>query len=199
MKLKQWIALALSAVLAVGMMTGCSSTVPNQSAMAVYKVNSALREAESEVKAKSVEGLNDAVKSAADYMVSRGVLDENTLLGYIAAERGYRSSSKYGAALVVSEAELEGGVSASRASEAIASQVGLSADGSVIGKLGALDTPEKVAAAVILGVDEGLKQYVGMPLVNIKNITYAVSGRKVTLASDQVYYLIVVEMDTSGQ
>lgn len=201
MKLKKWIALALAAVMTVGMMAGCSGgKAGNQSAMTVSKVNSALRKAESEVKAKSVEGLNTAVKSAAEYMMSRGVLDANTLLGYIAAERGYQSdSTKYGAAFVVSEEELEAGISASRASAAIASQVGLQADTSKIEELGTLDTPEKVAAAVILGVDSGLKQYVGLPFVNINEITYAVSGRKVTLASDVVYYLIVVEMDTSGK
>lgn len=202
MRVKKWIALALSVVMAVGLMTGCggSGTASNKSAMTVSKVNSALRQAESEVKAKSVDGLDEAVKAAADYMLSRGVLDANTLLGYIASERGYqKDNTKYGAAFVASAEELEAGIDASRASAAIASQIKLTADASKIEAIGTLDTPEKVAAAVILGVDTGLKQYVGLPFVNITTITYAVSGRKVTLGSDLVYYLIVVEMDTSGK
>lgn len=199
MKVKKWIALALTAVMAVGVMTGCSTgSAGNKSAMSVSKVNSALRKADSDVKAKTVSGLDEAAEKAADYMISRGVLDANTLLGYIASERGYQSdSSKYGTAFVVSEEELEAGISASRAASAIASQVGLSADSSKAEEIGTLDTAEKVAAAVILGVDGGLKQFVGNPFVNVNDITYAVSGRKVTLPNDAVYYLIVVEMSTS--
>lgn len=54
-----------------------------------------------------------------------------------------------------------------------------------------------MAAAVILGVDGALKELVENPFVNVSDITYAVSGRKVTLVNDVVYYLIVVEMSTS--
>lgn len=156
MKAKKWMALALSAVMAVGMLTGCGGggTASNRSAMTVSQVNSALRKVDSEAKAKTLEDLNEAVEATADYMLSRGVRDANTLLGFIAAERGYREdSTKYGTAFVVSDKELEAGVSASSASSAIASQVGLSVDIAKIEELGTLDSPEKVAAAVILGVD----------------------------------------------
>lgn len=45
MKAKKWMALALSAVMAVGMLTGCGGggTASNRSAMTVSQVNSALR------------------------------------------------------------------------------------------------------------------------------------------------------------
>lgn len=201
MKAKKWMALALAAVMAVGMLAGCGGgTAGNRSSMNVSQVNSALRKADSEAKAKTLDELNKAVEETAEYMLSRGVLDANTLLGFIASERGYREdSTKYGTAFVVSEEELEAGVSASRAASAIASQVSLSADTAKIEEIGTLDTPEKVAAAVILGVDEGLKKWSNSPFFNIGNITYAVSGRKVTLPSDAVYYLIVVEMNTAGK
>ena len=199
MKAKKWMALALAVVMAVGMLAGCGSgtSSSNRSAMSVSKVNSALRAAESKTKAKTVDGLNEAVEKAADYMVKRGTLDANTLLGFIASERGYDNNNKYGAVFVVSEEELEAGISPSRAAEGIASQVKLEADTSKVEKVGVLDSPERVAAAVILSVDESLKQWSNIPFVNIENITYAVSGRKVTLVNDVVYYLIVVEMSTS--
>ena len=73
----------------------------------------------------------------------------------------------------------------------------LEADTSKLEKIGVLDSPERVAAAVILGVDGALKELVENPFVNVSDITYAVSGRKVTLVNDVVYYLIVVEMSTS--
>ena len=126
-----------------------------------------------------------------------GTLDANTLLGFIASERGYDNNNKYGAVFVVSEEELEAGISPSRAAEGIASQVKLEADTSKLEKIGVLDSPERVAAAVILGVDGALKELVENPFVNVSDITYAVSGRKVTLVNDVVYYLIVVEMSTS--
>ncbi|OUP28050.1 hypothetical protein [Faecalibacterium sp. An192] len=202
MKAKKWMALALSAVMAVGMLTGCGGggTASNRSAMTVSQVNSALRKVDSEAKAKTLDDLNEAVEATADYMLSRGVRDANTLLGFIAAERGYREdSTKYGTAFVVSDKELEAGVSASSAASAIASQVGLSVDIAKIEELGTLDSPEKAAAAVILGVDEGLKQWSDNPFFNIGNVTYAVSGRKVTMPNDAVYYLIVVEMNTASK
>lgn len=203
MKAKKWIALALSVVMAAGMLAGCSGggTASNKSSMNVSQVNSALRKVDSEAKAKTLDDLNEAVQETAEYMLSRGVLDANTLLGFIASERGYRDdSTKYGTAFVVSEEELEAGVSASRAASAITSQIsGLSTDVARIEELGTLDSSEKVAAAVILGVDEGLKQWSGNPFFNIGNVTYAVSGRKVTMPNDTVYYLIVVEMNTASK
>lgn len=199
MKAKKWMALALAVVMAVGMLAGCGSgtSSSNRSAMSVSKVNSALRAAESKTKAKTVDGLNEAVEKAADYMVKRGTLDANTLLGFIASERGYDDKSKDGVVFVVSEEELEAGISPSRAADGIVSQVKWEVDTSKVEKVGVLDSPERVAAAVILSVDESLKQWSNIPFVNIENITYAVSGRKVTLVNDVVYYLIVVEMSTS--
>lgn len=199
MKAKKWMALALAVVMAVGMLAGCGSgtSSSNRSAMSVSKVNSALRAAESKTKAKTVDGLNEAVEKAADYMVKRGTLDANTLLGFIASERGYDDKSKDGAVFVVSEEELEAGISPSRMADGIVSQVKWEVDTSKVEKVGVLDSPERVAAAVILSVDESLKQWSNIPFVNIENITYAVSGRKVTLVNDVVYYLIVVEMSTS--
>lgn len=203
MKAKKWMALALSAVMAIGMLAGCGGggTASNKSSMSVSQVNSALRKVDSQAKVKTLDDLNKAVQETAEYMLSRGVLDANTLLGFIASERGYREdSTKYGTAFVVSEEELKAGVSASRAASAIASQIsGLSTNVAKIEELGTLDSPEKVAAAVILGVDEGLKQWSSNPFFNIGNITYAVSGRKVTMPSEAVYYLIVVEMNTAGK
>lgn len=199
MKAKKWMALALAVVMAVGMLAGCGSgtSSSNRSAMSVSKVNSALRAAESKTKAKTVDGLNEAVEKAADYMVKRGTLDANTLLGFIASERGYDDKSKDGVVFVVSEEELEAGISPSRMADGIVSQVKWEVDTSKVEKVGVLDSPERVAAAVILSVDESLKQWSNIPFVNIENITYAVSGRKVTLVNDVVYYLIVVEMSTS--
>lgn len=199
MKAKKWMALALAVVMAVGMLAGCGSgtSSSNRSAMSVSKVNSALRAAESKTKAKTVDGLNEAVEKAADYMVKRGTLDANTLLGFIASERGYDDKSKDGVVFVVSEEELEAGISPSRMADGIVSQVKWEVDTSKLEKVGVLDSPERVAAAVILSVDESLKQWSNIPFVNIENITYAVSGRKVTLVNDVVYYLIVVEMSTS--
>lgn len=198
MKAKKWFVLALATVLAVGLLAGCGGSTVNKSSMSVSKVNTALKEAESTVKAKTLEELNKTTEAAAEYMLNRGVLDANTLLGYVASERGYRdNNNRYGAVFVASEEELEAGISASRAAAAIASQISITADTEKIAEIGDLDTPEKVAAAIILGVDEGLKKLSNIPFLNINNITYAVSGRKVTMPSDAVYYLIVVEMSAS--
>ncbi len=221
MKLRKWIALALSAVMAVGMLTACGGGGTGGS-ISISQVNKLVQSADSEITVQSSEKLDDEVQALADQME-----EKNALLSTIAMNYDLWDAMDYpsvglgnvtiGGVYVLSEDVIErGGDTAS-----IATLLGLST--SNLASLGTIDTPEGVLAAAVLAidggldtyVDENLSTYVGQTLqqylqgqasslisgilnslvsgIDLEASSYAVSGARMKV-NDQNYWVLAVEV-----
>ena len=211
MKLKKWLALALSAVMAVGVLAGCGGGSTGGGSLDLEEVNSLISTAGGNMTVRSLDKLDDGLRSAVSTMRDKEVAttlaanealadsmdwtSPTALLGAVQSVLNgqlpdFDGSLSYGAAYVISEERLENGVKVS----GLADLVGI--DSEKIAKLGTVDTPESLAAALILGVDEAIKEaaaeFLGdqaSVLLNAISLDYRASARKMTL--DGVTYWVL--------
>ena len=211
MKLKKWLALALSAVMAVGVLAGCGGGSTGGGSLDLEEVNSLISTAGGNMTVRSLDKLDDGLRSAVSTMQDKEVAttlaanealadsmdwtSPTALLGAVQSVLNgqlpdFDGSLSYGAAYVISEERLENGVKVS----GLADLVGI--DSEKIAKLGTVDTPESLAAALILGVDEAIKEaaaeFLGNQasvLLNAISLDYRASARKMTL--DGVTYWVL--------
>ncbi len=101
MKCKKILALAFSALMAVGMLAGCGSSGGSSSDLSRSSVNSALTSVGSKVRASSETELNAAMGRAYDEMEQGRIAKSNDALhAYLVADRGYNSSGIKGGPLL---------------------------------------------------------------------------------------------------
>lgn len=200
MKWKKWIALALSAVMAVSMLTACGG---GGGSINTSQVNSILKQAGSEITVTSPSELKTAVQNTAKEMTSRGsIIDSVVATTKLNNKMGEPlmglmfTSGKFCMAFSLSERVIETGGEAS----AMASMLGLS--NTNFGNLGWVDTPEGVAAAIVLGIDGGIETYVNkylklLPSGVSVNADYAVSATRMYDSNNVAYWLFGVEISAS--
>lgn len=202
MKMKKFVALALAAVMAVSVLAGCGGGGSGGS-LSTSEVNSLLHKAGSDITVTAPSSFKSAVKSTAEELVKAGTVKNSALATTkINTKMGEPSfglmltSGRFSMAYILSEREIEAGGQAS----SMAAMLGLS--GTNFGNLGWVDTPEGVAAAIVLGIDGGIETYINrflnvLPGVARVDADYAVSASKMYDSNDVAYWLIGVEVSAS--
>lgn len=194
MKAKKWMALALSAVMAIGMLAGCGGTgSAGRSSLTTSSVNSQLKAADSKARVSSDTNLNAAMDETI-VLMDQGSMGKNgeSLHSYLIGVRNYKSgSNRKGASFVLTKSELEAGISADWIASVVRTQTGYQTDAAQAGGLAPIDTAEKVAAVAVLSVSEQLD-----PIVEQigGKCTYNVSGKTLTAKDETVYWLISIEI-----
>ena len=212
MKLKKWLALALSAVMAVGVLAGCGGGSSGGGSLDLDEVNDLITAAGGNMTVRSLDELDNGLRSAVSTMQDEDATTSLTLAANEALADSMNWTSpgallnafqsilngqlpdfdgnlSYGAAYVIPEEQLENGVKVS----GLADLVGINSE--KIAKLGEINTPESLAAALILGVDEAIKEaaaeFLGdqaSVLLDVISLDYRASARKMTL--DGVTYWV---------
>lgn len=203
MKMKKFVALALAAVMAVSVLTGCGGSSGVSGSLNTSQVNNLLDKAGSDITVTAPSSFKSAVKSTAEELVKAGTVKNsaaattkiNTKMGEPSFGLMF-TSGRFSMAYILSEREIEAGGQAS----SMAAMLGLS--GTNFGNLGWVDTPEGVAAAIVLGIDGGIETYINrflnvLPGGAKVDADYAVSASKMYDSNDVAYWLIGVEVSAS--
>ena len=203
MKMKKFVALALAAVMAVSVLAGCGGSSGVSGSLNTSQVNNLLDKAGSDITVTAPRSFKSAVKSTAEELVKAGTVKNsaaattkiNTKMGEPSFGLMF-TSGRFSMAYILSEREIEAGGQAS----SMAAMLGLS--GTNFGNLGWVDTPEGVAAAIVLGIDGGIETYINRFLKVLPggakvDADYAVSASKMYDSNDVAYWLIGVEVSAS--
>lgn len=158
MKLKRWLAVALSAVMAAGVLAGCGGGGTGGS-LHLTEVNQLLTDAGSSVTVTSDDALDSAVRAAVAEMKEDGAFSTiratesvNETLGLPTVDlTGVKAAGAY----VITEEELEQGINTA----ALATFFGVNIDTSKLGDLTVVDSADKFAAAAVLAADTLVHQY----------------------------------------
>ena len=215
MKCKKWMALALAAVMAVGVLAGCGGNGSSTSSdLNIQEVNSYLKTAGSDVQVKNSDALNSAVKQAASSMKESGVFTPDKANEEVFNRMDWSNLDEmmeeienlqeinpfidlsYGAGFAIDESRLEQGVDVNL----LLSMEGFTSD--KVSSLGVVKTPEQFAAAIVLAVDETIDENIDQALngllpdwmeeVEFKDLVgfnYSVSATKVTSEEGVVYWV----------
>ena len=152
MKLKKWLAVALSAVMAAGVLAGCGGGGTGGS-LSLSKVNGLLSDAGSSVTVTPDEALDSAVRSAVSDMKEEGAFSTLDAMASVNKTLALPSISltgvKAGGAYVITEDELESGINFFE----------VNIDTSKLGDLAVVDSADEFAAAAVLAADTLVHQY----------------------------------------
>ncbi len=204
MKMKKFVALALAAVMAVSVLTGCGGGSGASGSLSTNKVNSLLSEAGSNIKVVTDSSLNVAVRSAAEDVASTGstssvnriVSDKmgwsitgaisNALKDLFNGGLFLGIDTVYGTTYVVEETRLE-----SSTGSGVLGSFGTNSD--KIGKISPIDSPEKFAAAMILAADGSIGQMSSLTN-DVVRFTYNVSASKAKTEDDTTYWIFGLQV-----
>ncbi len=207
MKIKKFVALALAAVMAVGVLTACGGGGSGASgSVSTSQVNSLLSKAGSDIKVTTDSSLNNAVRAAASDVASTGSTASVyssvsnkmgwSLLSNISSAIGSFISSggmmgidmTYGSTYIIEESRLESNTSAG----GIWGSLGPNRD--KINSLGEINDPEKFAAAMIL-VTDGMVNPLSTVTNNLIRFTYNVSASKAKTQDGVVYWVFATQVN----
>lgn len=201
MKIKKWLALALSAVMAVGVLTACGGG--GGGSLNTGEVNSMIAKAGSDITITAPSELKNAVNSTAKELAQSGAY-RNSLVATTKLNNKMGTpafglmltSGRFCMSFILPERDIETGGEAS----AMAAMLGLSK--TEMGNLGWVDTPEGVAAAIVLGIDGGIDKYINQflsifPAKASVKAKYAITASKMTDSNDVSYWLFGVEISAS--
>ena len=200
MKCKKFLALVMTAVLSVSMLTACGGGGGGTS-MSIKDVNDCLETVESDIRVTTDSNLNNAVRKAADEMKASGSFSPaiaNTkirsymkwstidiikdIVGSIIQLNPFIDTS-YGIGYAIEESRLERGVNVNE----LASLVGIRSE--QINSIGTVTTPEQFSAAVVIAVDEAIQNIMPAWLEKIVTFDYNVSARRVTTEDGVSYWV----------
>lgn len=173
MKMKKLLALVLSAIMAVSMLTACGGGSKSGS-LDLSEVKDTVAEAGVSVKVSSNNELTSAVRAVASVLKQNNTFDSQTAIDEIQKRITTKSGSNVietATAIVLSDAEIRAGD-----------------DGSEYG-LGFINTPEGVAAGVIIMMDRlvSASGYTG-------DIMYSASATTVEADNGTLYWVIGVKV-----
>ena len=158
MKLKKWLAVALAAVMAAGMLAGCGGGGTG-GPLSINQVNRLLADAGSSVTVTSDDALDSAVRSAVAQMKEAGAFSTLDATESVNSTLNLPSFSltgvKAGGAYVITEDELESGINAA----ALARFFEVNIDTGKLGDLAVVDSADEFAAAAVLAADTLVHQY----------------------------------------
>lgn len=204
MKIKKFLALALAAVMAVTMLTACSSSGVSGS-LSNSQVNSLLEGVGSDITVNNDSSLNNAVRNAARDVASTGSIN--------GVDKSIRNTMRWRAQDVISslvQQFLQGlgfiGPNVTTGLTSVVKETDLKANtGSgglfsgidKVAKLAPINTPEKYAAAMVLAVD-GTVGKVSDLTENRIGMSYNVSGTKATAPDGTVYWIFAAQVRVSA-
>lgn len=175
MKMKKLLALALSAIMAVSMLTACGGG-GKAGSLDLGEVNSVINEYGGETRVKNSNTLNSALRNVADILQKNGTYTNEAGTAALKEIRGYpiqESGSNWvrevsGGTIVISDAELK-------------------AEGM---------TAEDAVGIMITAVEYGLKeQLAGFQNINV-SITFYAGATTITAENGTLYWVIGYEFDT---
>ena len=206
MKMKKFVALALAAVMAVSVLTGCGGSSGVSGSVSTSQVNSLLSKVGSDIKVTTDSSLNNAVRAAASEVVSTGSTASiyssvsksmgwsvanniSSAIGSFIASGGMLGfDMSYGSTYIIEESRLESNTSAG----VIWGSLGTNRD--KINSLGAINDPEKFAAAMIL-VTDGMINRLSVVTNNLIRFTYNVSASKAKTQDGVVYWVFATQVN----
>lgn len=206
MKFKKVLALALSAMMAMSVLAGCGGGGGGvRGTLSTTKVESELRDVESNIELSHNSELNMAVRDAASELAESGSLNAarstiNNAMGWGAVSAIKNAvdrflsglgliggSVSYGTIAIVEEDELEANVG----SGGWAALIG--ANRTMVSKLAPINTPEKFGAALVLALDGTVGQ-VSEVTNNIVGVEYSISGAKATTPDGVSYWVFATQI-----
>lgn len=205
MKIKKLAALALAAVMAASVLTACGGGSGASGSVSTSQVNGYLDDVGSDINVTTDSSLNNAVRTAASNISAGGSISaaystvsskmnwsvESNFIGairkYIASDGLTGLNMSYGSVQVVESEDLQRGVSMG-----ILGAMGTNGD--KIAKLGELNTPEKVSAAMILKID-GMIGTLSDMSNNLVRFTYNASATKAKTQDGTVYWVFATQVN----
>lgn len=206
MKIKKFVALALSAVMAVSVLTACGGGSSTSGSLSNNKVNSLLSGVGSDIEVTNDSALNNAVRSAASEIASSGSISavnstvsknmqwsitdniSKAIKDFISSGGLMGIDMKYGTTYVIEESRLKTNTSAG----GIWTSLGTNKD--KINQLGNINEPEKFAAAMVL-VADGMVSRVSDVTNNWIRFTYNVSATKAKTPDGVVYWVFATQVN----
>ena len=207
MKIKKLLALALSAVMAVGVLTACGGGGSSVSgSLSNNEVNSLLKSVGSGITVENDTKLNNAVRSAASEITSSGSTSSvqstissnmkwsissnisNAIKNFISSGGLMGIDMSYGSTYVIEENQLKTNTSAG----GIWGSLGSNKD--KISRLEPINTPEKFAAAMVLAEDSK-NNLVATATNNLVRFTYNVSASKAKTSDGTVYWVFAAQVN----
>ena len=204
MKIKKLLALALSAVMAVGVLTACGggggSSVSGS--LSNNEVNRLLKSVGSGITVENDTKLNNAVRSAASEITSSGSTSSvqstissnmkwsinsnisNAIKNFISSGGLMGIDMSYGSTYVIEENQLKTNTSAG----------GIWSSVDNISSLEPINTPEKFAAAMVL-VEESKNGWISSATNNVVRFTYNVSASKAKTSDGTVYWVFAAQVN----
>ena len=187
MKLKKWLAVALSAVMAVGVLAGCGGGGTGGS-LSLSKVNGLLSDAGSSVTVTPDEALDSAVRSAVSDMKEEGAFSTLDAMASVNKTLALPSISltgvKAAGAYVITEEELEQGINTA----ALATLFKVNIDTSKLGDLTVVDSADEFAAAAVLAADTLVHQYLTESYIRQYVQSEELAGQLVALLENGVRF-----------
>ena len=198
MKIKKLLALALSAVMAVGVLTACggggssvSGSLSNNevnvgSGITVEndtKLNNAVRSAASEITSSgSTSSVQSTISSNMKWSISSNI--SNAIKNFISSGGLMGIDMSYGSTYVIEENQLKTNTSAG----------GIWSSVDNISSLEPINTPEKFAAAMVL-VEESKNGWISSATNNVVRFTYNVSASKAKTSDGTVYWVFAAQVN----
>lgn len=207
MKIKKWLALALSAVMAVGVLTACGGGGGGvKDSLSVGGVRTELKQVSSDFTVNEDSSLNVAVRAGAKKLAETG--SESAATSYINSEMEWDGLSVVRNAFreIITQGFIIGGsvsggviqvVEADRLEKYQGSGgwgTWFSSNRDEIRKLQPINTPEKFAAALALSLDGTVGTLVSGLTNNYANIQYDVSGYKVEDPNGVDYWVFAAQI-----
>ena len=203
MKIKKLLALALSAVMAVGVLTACGGGGSSVSgSLSNNEVNRLLKSVGSGITVENDTKLNNAVRSAASEITSSGSTSSvqstissnmkwsinsnisNAIKNFISSGGLMGIDMSYGSTRVIEENQLKTNTSAG----------GIWSSVDNISSLEPINTPEKFAAAMVL-VEDSKNNWVATATNNLVRFTYNVSASKAKTSDGTVYWVFAAQVN----
>lgn len=203
MKCKKFLALVMTAVLSVSMLTACGGGGGVSGSLDLNEVDTLLESAGSDINVVKNNKLDSAVRDAAESIVSTGSTSsvdrivsnamEWSLTDFVGnAWNDFVNSGgvtginlAYGRTYVIEESRLENNTGAGILGA-------VNANSNIISKLKPINTPEKFAAAQVLIVDGSVGQLQDLTNDAI-SFSYNVSAKKAK-TSDETYWVIAAQI-----
>lgn len=206
MKIKRWIALVLTAVMAVSVLTACGGSGSNVSGyLSNNEVNSLLETAGSEIAVVNDPSLNNAVRNAAGEVASTG--STSSVDKSVRNAMSWKASDIFGnlwnqilGSLGIIGPNIKVGVTAVVTEENLKSNTGAGGIANVGGNTTAIapiNTPEKFAAAMVLGADNSLG-WLSDVSENRVRTTYSVAGSKAKTEDGIVYWVFAMQVQIAS-
>lgn len=203
MKIKKLLALVLSAVMAVGVLTACGGGGSSVSgSLSNNEVNRLLKSVGSGITVENDTKLNNAVRSAASEITSSGSTSSvqstissnmkwsinsnisNAIKNFISSGGLMGIDMSYGSTRVIEENQLKTNTSAG----------GIWSSVDNISSLEPINTPEKFAAAMVL-VEDSKNNWVATATNNLVRFTYNVSASKAKTSDGTVYWVFAAQVN----